>query len=87
MSAVEMYYTVDEVSMLLRLHERTVRQRIHDKDFGDGVVNLGGTLRADYRIPASGINSYLERRRIFLESDAPGVPARSIGELRRKVAA
>ena len=85
MAAVEMYYTVGEVSLLLRLHERTVRERIHAREFGAGVVNLGGE-RADYRIPASGINAYLDRRRIFVE-DEPGIVGRSIGELRRKVSA
>jgi hypothetical protein len=58
-----------------------VRERIHAREFGHGVVNLGGA-RADYRIPASGINAYLARRKIFMEE--PGILARSVGELRRK---
>lgn len=84
MNAVEMFYTINEVSLLLRLHESTVRQRLHRREFGDAVVNLGSEERPDFRIPASGINAYLERRRIFLEREL-GVPASSEAELRRKV--
>lgn len=76
-----MYYSVAEVSLLMRLHEKTVLLKMHDGEFGDGVVNLGTEAGPDYRIPASGVNAYLERRRIFRE---PGIAARSIGELRRK---
>lgn len=82
MNAVEMFYTVQEAGLLLRLCGKTVIGKLKAREFGDGVVNLGSEARPDYRIPASGINGYLAARRLFAE---PGVAARSTGELRRKV--
>lgn len=83
MKAVEKFYTVAEVSLLLGLCTKTVLRKLKAQEFGDQVVNLGGAERADYRVP-SGLNAYLERHRVFAE---PGITARSIGELRRKVLA
>lgn len=74
--AVEKYYSVAEVSVLLGFAERWVRDRIRDGRFA-GVVDLGGHVR----IPASSVNAYLEANPMFWEA---GVPARSVGELRRK---
>jgi hypothetical protein len=76
-----MYYTPDEVGMLLRLCSKTVIQRIKAGDFGPNVADIGSDRQADYRIPASGVNAYLASRRVFSE---PGIAARSVGELRRK---
>lgn len=81
---LEMHYTPDEVALLLRLCRKTVLLRLREGLFGAGVVNIGSGERPDYRIPASGINAYLEQRRVFTE---PGIAARTVGELRRKVAA
>ena len=82
MRAVEKYYTITETALLLSLHNDTVVIRMKAGEFGPGCVNLStGDARPDYRIPASGINSYLDHRRIFTE---PGIAARSVGELRRK---
>lgn len=78
---VEMHYTVQEAAMLFRLHEATVLQRMKAGDYGQ-FYNLGTERRPDYRIPASGLNADLERRRGFTEL---GVAARSVGELRRKI--
>lgn len=80
MSVVEMHYTVEEVSLLLRLHRDTVVRRMKAGEFGQ-VANLGSEKQPDWRIPASGINAYIERRHLFHE---PGIAARSVGELRRK---
>ena len=85
MLAVEMHYTVGEVSLLLRMSERWVRDRIQAGEFGDtatdGPVLIGGT---DWRIPASGINRYLAGQRPL---PSPGVPARNRRELRAKARA
>lgn len=85
MKAVEMYYSVTETAFLLRCCTKTVLEKLRGREFGDQVVNLASAERPDYRIPASGLNAFLERRRVFTEP--PGVAARSEGELRRKVAA
>jgi len=85
MRAVEMHYTIDEAALLLRLHRKTVIERLLRGDYGREVNNQGTEQRPDYRIPASGLNADLARRRVFLESTDLGIPARSPGELRRKV--
>ena len=84
MRAVEKFYSVAEVSLLLSLCSKTVLEKIKARDLGTEVVNLGSELRPDYRVPASGINAWLESRRVF---SVPGIAARSVGELRRKVLA
>jgi len=78
-----MHYTPAEVALLLRLCTKTVIQKMKSKEFGERIANVGSEERPDYRIPAEGINAYLERRKVFTE---PGVAARTTGELRRKVA-
>lgn len=82
MNAVEMHYTVAEVALLLRLHPKTVIRKMKAMEFGQA-YNLGTEQRPDWRLPACGINGYLERHRLFSE---PGIAARSVGELRRKAA-
>lgn len=84
MRAVEKYYSIQEVALLVSLHESTIITKMKARDFGDDVVNLGSDQRPDYRIPASGVNAWLAARRLFSE---PGIAARSVGELRRKSAA
>lgn len=84
MKAVEMYYTVQELSLLLRLHEKTVVTKLRAGEFGSAVVNLGSELRPDYRLPASSVNSFLEGRRFF--PNTIGIAARNESELRRKAA-
>jgi hypothetical protein len=84
MKAVEFFYTVQETSLLLRLCDKTIVAKLKAGEFGADVVNLGSELRADYRIPASGINDYLAAKRVLA---TPGIAARTTGELRRKAAA
>jgi hypothetical protein len=83
MKAVEIFYTVQSVALLLGLCEKTVIVKLKAREFGAEVVNLGSMQRPDYRIPASGVNGYLTARRVFLDM---GIPARSVGELRRNAA-
>lgn len=83
--AVEMYYTVQATALLLGFCDKTVIQKLKAGDFGFGVVDQGSGERADYRIPASGINACLEQRRVFPE--AKPISARTAGELRRKATA
>lgn len=84
MRALELYYSIAELAMLLRLDAKTIRRRMAARDFGAGVVNLGSEERPDYRIPVSGVNAWLDGRRLFHEPQ--GVAARTVGELRRKAA-
>jgi hypothetical protein len=81
MKAVEKFYSVAETALLLSICDKTVIRKLKEREFGEDVVNLGSDERPDYRIPASGINAWLARRRVFTE---PGIAARSTGELRRK---
>lgn len=83
MKAVEKYYTVQEAALLLSVSTRTIERRLAGRELGE-VVNLGTAERPVYRIPASGLNAYLEKHKV---SSEPGIAARSIGELRRKAAA
>jgi hypothetical protein len=86
MKAIEKYYSVAELSVLLSICPRTVKRRLKAGEFGQAVVNLGTSVeQADYRIPASGVNAYLERHQMPVPQ--LGIAARSIGELRRKAAA
>lgn len=88
MKAVEIYYTVQECAICVRLSDRTVKDKAKAGEFGKDVVDLGTSLRPDYRIPGSGINAYLDARRLFSESTDPaGIAARTEGELRRKAGA
>lgn len=85
MRAVEIYYTVQECALVIRLSDRTVKDKAKAGEFGQGVVDLGTLKKPDYRIPGSGINAYLDARRLFSESTDPvGISARTEGELRRK---
>lgn len=83
MRAVEKFYSAAETCLLLS-SRATVMRRLKAGGLGTDVVNLGSHEAPDYRIPASGINAWLESRRVFLE---PGIMARGVGELRRKAAA
>lgn len=87
MKAVEKYYSIPEVALLVSLSTKTITEKMQTGEFGREVVNLGSDKPggADYRIPASGINAWLERRRVFV-APPPGISARSVGELRRRVA-
>ncbi len=87
MRAVEKFYSVAETALLLSLCTKTVIEKLKARSFGVEVVNLGSEARPDYRIPASGINAWLESRRVFSFSQDAGIAARSTGELRRKAAA
>ena len=66
---VEMYYTVAELSCLLRFSEQWVRDRIHAGDFGPHALNV----RGDLRVPASAVNAFLEQ----FEMPSRGSPRRS----------
>ena len=83
MRAVEKFYSVAETALLLSLCTKTVIEKLKASELGEEVVNLGSEQRPDYRIPASGINGWLQSRRVFSEI---GIAARSTGELRRKAA-
>ena len=83
MRVVEKFYSVGETAMLLSVCTKTIRRQLSAGAFV-GVVNVGGGIQPDYRIPTSAINAWLERRRVFTE---PGIAARCVGELRRKAQA
>ena len=83
MRVIEKFYSVSECALLLSLCDKTVISKMKAREFGAGVVNVGSEARPDYRVPASGLNAWLESRRVFCES--PGISARTEPELRRKV--
>ena len=79
MRAVEMHYTAQEISVLIRKCDRYVRDRMKRGEFGADVFYIDG----EYVATASAVNAFLERHRL----PALGIRARSEGELRRKVEA
>lgn len=90
MKAVEKYYSIAELALLVGLSAKTITVKMRAREFGDGVVNLGSDKPGgeDFRVPASGFNAWLERRRVFSEvASPPGIAARSVGELRRRALA
>lgn len=89
MKAVEKYYSIAELALLVGLSTKTITVKMRAKEFGDGVVNLGSVKPGgeDFRVPASGFNAWLDSRRLFSQgAPEPGIVARSKGELRRKAA-
>jgi hypothetical protein len=90
MSAVEKYYSVNELIELLSVSEKTIRRRIKSGAFGK-VVDVGTVTRPCIRVPATGVNAYLERHQVQRRSrpdvfEAMGMKARTAAELRRKLA-
>jgi len=84
MRAIEKYYTIAQAAWQLELSGKTITQRMLAGEFGREIVNLGGEGKAaDWRIPASGLNAWLDTRRLFSAPPQP-IAARSVGELRRK---
>lgn len=83
MKVVEMYYTVPDLCFLLRFSDSYIRRQIKAGQFGprEAIVQIGD---GQLRIPASGVNFFLAQH--AMEPPA-GIAARSLGELRRKVAA
>lgn len=83
--AVEMHYTVDQVALLVQLHPKTVIEKMKAGAFGVYRDLADPNKEAkkqshDYRIPASGINAYLDCH----TPPQLGICARNEGELRRK---
>ena len=70
MRAVQKYYSPRELAKLLSLSLWTIRRDIRAREFGAEVCNMGSERAPDYRVPASGVELYLERRRLFLEKVA-----------------
>ena len=86
--AVEAYHTVKDLAVYLRLSERTILRKVQKGEFSPGgdlsnVKNLAPAgSRPELRIPASGVNWYLDRHP-YQPARGP-IRARSEGELRRK---
>jgi len=78
-TAVEMHYTAAEIALLIRKCSRYVRDKMKEGAFGPNVFFIDG----EYVAPASAVNAFIDQHRLI----APGVKARSEGELRRKLAA
>lgn len=87
-AVVELFYSVRELSFLLRFSESTIRRRIRDGDFSppgeDGAPDLANILDVDgdLRIPASGVIFFQRQHALVWNA---GVKARNLGELRRKL--
>ncbi len=80
--AVERYYSVAQLAILLDFAPKTIRDKIIAGAFGDGVLKVD----ADSRIPVSGIRFFESNNRLFAPDLEP-IAARTEGELRRKLAA
>lgn len=90
------YYSPEDIASRLGFHPGTVRRWIRAGDFGpaDGILRIAGDLRvpwarvqeflARHSLPAAGF-SQPEARQIHERAPQPGVPARTVGELRRKL--
>jgi hypothetical protein len=84
----ELYYSIADLSTLLRFAEKTLRAKIKAGDFSppgaNGEPDLGNILEisGELRVPASGVNHFLDRHRLVYDV---GVKARNLGELRRKL--
>lgn len=89
---VEQHYTIADISLLVGLCKKVLYRKLVAGDFGRDVVNLGSDIRPDYRVPASAINAWLDRKRLFHErARDPGQrvqtsePARTAAELHQPV--
>jgi hypothetical protein len=84
-NAIEKYYTVSAVALLLDFSTKWVTEQLLAGQFGK-CIRLGSGRTADYRIPASGINGWIARNSIGLDAHAPVEPiaAQNQGQLRRK---
>ncbi len=80
--AIEKYYTVQQLACLLEFDASTIRAKAAQGQFGPGVLNVGGK---DIRIPASGVNAWIENNRL-VAMDLEPIAARTVGELGRKIA-
>lgn len=81
---VEAYYTPAQLATLLNFTTQWVVKMILAGEFGPNCVRIG-SKRADYRVPASGVNAWLTRNRVIVDLDqVKPITARSPGELRRK---
>lgn len=76
--AVEMYYSAEAVGLLLGFSSRWVRERI-----GAGDLLRCVELSGEWRVPASAVNEFLGRHEL---PQVSSVPARTVGELRRRCA-
>jgi len=76
--AVEAYYSPQHLALLLQFSTKWVWAKIKAGEFGPGCILIGD----DYRVPASGVNAFLERYHL---RPAEPVVARNEQELRRKL--
>jgi len=81
MRVAEFFYSQTDLAVLFRRTPKTILAKIKAGEFGPGVIQDGG----DYFVPASGVNLFVEQHRIFAEPTVEPVPARTLGELRRKL--
>jgi hypothetical protein len=78
-TVLELYYTVDDVALLLRFGRKWVRQRLDAGDFGQGVLDI----RGDIRIPASGVNAFITRHHRVYDLQ---IRMANTGRMRRQLA-
>lgn len=76
---VELYYTVGDLCTLLRYSDTWVKLRIKAGEFGPDVLDING----EYRIPASGVNTFLELRRFNPTTIKPHKRATFLRRMRR----
>ncbi len=74
---VEMFYTIAELTFLLRFSDSYIRQRVRDGVF-PGALDIDG----DLRVPASAVNAWLAQHPVRYDA---GIKARNKAELRRRM--
>jgi hypothetical protein len=85
---VELYYSVAELSLLLRFSEKKVREWVKEGKFSskgdDGAPDFSNIVEiaGELRVPASGVSLFLENHRLVYDM---GVKARNRAELKRKL--
>jgi hypothetical protein len=79
-ATIEKYYRVRDVALLLDFCTKWVVERAKAGEFGRCFCLEGD----DYRIPAAGVNAFIERNRVRPKEEIKPIAARTEGELRRK---
>lgn len=67
MKVCEKYYTIADLCLLLSYSHKWIVQQIKDGKFGTGVLDING----EYRIPASGVNLFVEQHPFLPEGIKP----------------
>lgn len=79
MKFMKMHYTATEIALCIKKSPRYVKDRMKAGDFGPDVFLVDN----EYVATAEACELFMEQHRVII----PGIPARTQGEFRRKLAA